>query len=591
MDNMSRESNTNVPVEACTVDNDPSVTFESITFSDGTEITLGSTDVVVLVGPNNTGKSVALRELQQSVSSGNHVQQNVIRRVSLRMDGTDVDVRSYVQRNAAKRSESGGTTYRGYQFAIQDRKINPYWLNGCEGRGLGVLTSVFCQQLQTQNRIIGSNAVEAIDFLNLNPNNPIHSLYLDDTLERKISGYFEQAFGQELVVHRLGGRRISLRVGERPTPKKKGEDRLSKSYNERLIDLTTGLDEQGDGMRSFATVILHLLVPTTPSVLILDEPEAFLHPPQAKLLGELIAKERAPQSQLFVATHSPDVVQGLLNEAPGNLRMIRMRREGNINHVRELDKRRAKEISFDPLMKYSSALAGVFHERVIICEADGDCMFYSSVLDLPSVRGDMSPDVLFIHANGKDRMAKLARALKKLDVPVDVIVDIDIIRSKDLLKELIEILGGDWNKAQPMAQSVIKAIEQKPGTLNPIAMKKAIIDSLNDVEPTESFAQDARSEINKIVGKASPWDHIKTTGIPSIPAGTAMQQFKALLKFCERLRLWIVPVGELEGFCRSIGGHGPKWVQKLIEQRDLSIDPDLQEARDFVRKVWHGETS
>ena len=138
-------------------------------------------------------------------------------------------------------------------------------------------------------------------------------------------------------------------------------------------------------MRSFASVILHLLAPITPSILILDEPEAFLHPPQAKLLGELIAKKRSSRAQLFVATHSPDVLNGLLNVAPDHLRVLRIRREGNVNRVKELDKQRAKEISTDPLMKYSSVMSGVFHERVIICESDADCMFYSTLLDLPEI--------------------------------------------------------------------------------------------------------------------------------------------------------------------------------------------------------------
>ena len=50
--------------------------------------------------------------------------------------------------------------------------------------------------------------------------------------------------------------------------------------------------------------------------------------------------------------------------------------------------------------------------------------------------------------------------------------------------------------------------------------------------------------------------------------------------------LWIVPVGELEGFCKSVGGHGPRWVQQVIEERDLANDPELGRARAFVREVW-----
>ena len=92
----------------------------------------------------------------------------------------------------------------------------------------------------------------------------------------------------------------------------------------------------------------------------LDEPEAFLHPPQAQLLGELIAKERSARSQLFVATHSPDVLNGLLNVAPDHLRVLRIQRDGNVNRVKELDKQRVKEIVADPLVRYSSVMSGVF---------------------------------------------------------------------------------------------------------------------------------------------------------------------------------------------------------------------------------------
>ena len=244
-------------------------------------------------------------------------------------------------------------------------------------------------------------------------------LYSEDQLENRINGYFQQAFGEDLVVYRLGGNEIPILVGKNQSLQT-GENRTSSSYCRRLIDSTTPLKQQGDGMRSFASVVLHLLAPVTPSILMLDEPEAFLHPPQARLLGELIAKERSSRSQLFVATHSVDVINGLLNVAPDNLRVLRIRRHGNVNHVKELDKERAKQINADPLMKYLSVLSGLFHERVIICEADSDCTFYSSLLNLREVHGDHQPDVLFVHANGKDRIGALVKTLTELDVPVEL---------------------------------------------------------------------------------------------------------------------------------------------------------------------------
>lgn len=162
-----------------------------------------------------------------------------------------------------------------------------------------------------------------------------------------------------------------------------GEDRLSDSYLKRLRDQNLPLTAQGDGMRSFATVILRTLAPAAMSIILLDEPEAFLHPPQARLLGELIAKERPIGRQLFIATHSQDVLQGLLNVAPDNLRIIRLQRSGVVNKVKELDKYLTKKISADPIMRFSSVLSGVFHKRVIVCESDSDCMFTAQFLTFP----------------------------------------------------------------------------------------------------------------------------------------------------------------------------------------------------------------
>ena len=51
--------------------------------------------------------------------------------------------------------------------------------------------------------------------------------------------------------------------------------------------------------------------------------------------------------------------------------------------------------------------------------------------------------------------------------------------------------------------------------------------------------------------------------------------------------MWIVPAGELEGFCRSIeAGHGPAFVAKVLEERDLESDMELADARQFVAKIW-----
>ena len=103
------------------------------------------------------------------------------------------------------------------------------------------------------------------------------------------------------------------------------------------------------------------------------------------------------------------MLHGLINVASDRLRVLRVQREGYVNRVKELDKKLVREISIDPLMKYLlGTCPACFMIALIICEADADCKFYSSILDLAEVHGKRQPDVRLVHASGKGRIAALA---------------------------------------------------------------------------------------------------------------------------------------------------------------------------------------
>ena len=547
----------------------PTVTFEKITFSDGKTLDLVEDDVVVFVGPNNAGKSRALMELEEHFS--NPSETLVVKSVEIRKVGTPQGFVEFLKANTeiSTKGQSVVIKFPGSSYS-SGGDIGEFW-----HRDIGWSRTLFCVRIKTETRIRDSDQVNAIDVNNEQPTHPTHRLYADDDLEVRISDYFERAFGEALIVDQRSGSKIPLRVGTRLVPEA-GENQLSSKYWARVRNSSFPLDTQGDGMRSFASVILHLLAPITPSILLLDEPEAFLHPPQARILGEIIVSEKPSKAQLFVATHSPDVLQGLVDIASDHLRIVRIRREGNINHMKELDKKIVQQISRDPLMKYSSVISGLFHDRVIICEGDSDCLFYSSLLDIPSVRQDQPRDVLFIHANGKQRMATLAQTLSALDVPVDVIADIDLLRDETDLKRLIEALGGDWSRAQPMSNSVRSAV----------GVRRAIEETLEKAPTSGEFPRGLRTEIESTLRKSSPWEAIKSAGKAALPHGQPTQNFQELQEFCNRIGLWIVPVGELEGFCPTIGHKGPRWVQQVIEQRNLADDEEIEEARNFLSKIW-----
>ena len=535
--------------------------------------------MVVFVGPNNAGKSQALQDIRKQLSDG--LPGTVIRDAKFDYFGSAEEVEEYVKQHSVLEDSDTMPMYRGYKFSLVARWFTNSWMQSDSG-----FASMFCMEMSTQTRLQDSDPAPAIASPSKNIEHPIQMLYQDGDLEARISAYFFRAFGVHLIIHRLGGREIPLLVGQRIEPEG-SEDRLSTSYMDRLLRTTVPLQKQGDGMRSFASVILHLLVPITPSILLLDEPEVFLHPPQARLLGEILAMERSHHAQLFVATHSADVLQGLLNVVGADhLRVIRIEREDDVNQVKELDRNLAREISKDPLMKYSSVLSGVFHKRVIICESDADCMFYSSLLDIPSVHRGPFPDVLFVHANGKHRVAKQAGALVELGVRVDVIVDMDILQNENDLQKLFGALGGNWSDVMAKASSVRKAIQGRQ-VRNAGATSNKIKEELLHVPATGEFPKTVIQAINRHLRDVSPWAQIKRTGEAGIPPGQAINDYKMLKSVLEAKGLWIVPVGELEGFCREIGGHGPKWVQQVVGVLDLGTCEELKHAREFVGRVWN----
>jgi ATPase subunit of ABC transporter with duplicated ATPase domains len=70
----------------------PKLSFETITFSDGTTLQIAEDDIVVFGGPNNAGKSAALRELEAWVARS--TPGVVVKQASLRKVGTSSDLRA-----------------------------------------------------------------------------------------------------------------------------------------------------------------------------------------------------------------------------------------------------------------------------------------------------------------------------------------------------------------------------------------------------------------------------------------------------------------------------------------------------------------
>lgn len=561
----------------------PTLSFETIRFSDGTELSLDRGDVVVFVGPNNAGKSASLRELEAWVARP--TPGRVVIEATLRKEGTEADLRAYLDANAHRTGSSHDLQFGGIGYNIHHSHLAYF-----DQPDRHPVAAFFAKRLATETRILDSTAAPAVALFQEPPTHPIHLLMMDPTLATNISAKFRHAFGQDLTVFRAGGSIFPLYVGNKP-PVHPERDELSREFIEELQLTNVPLDAQGDGMRSFAAVLLHVLAANNHSIQFLDEPEAFLHPPQARLLGRYIAENRSGERQLFISTHSTDILDGLIEGGLDNVRIVRLRREGNVNRVKELGKEQTKALANDTLTRFSRIFDGIFFERVIICESDADCLFYQSLLDLPSISRERRPDVLFVHTSGKHRMARLANTLRSLNVPVSVIADIDLLSEENTTKQLFEELGGTWEIARPHWKAVSDAVVSQRPRLNASQIVQMVEQELDGVTGTAEFPKNKERAIKQIFKNVSPWSSLKQSGRSGVPKGEPTRQFDALYETLADVGLWIVPVGELEGFCPSVGSHGPGFVEKVLESYDLQDAAELSEAREFISKVWCGATS
>lgn len=552
--------------------------LNEIQFSDTTKIKLEKNDLVVLVGPNNAGKSASLKEMLGLINAS-HSKGKVVNNINMVREGSESELFSLISSKSITDTTKEQPQYSGFGFSFYKPVAKSNWDN--YQNGIQQISPLFCNLLTTEQRLLAANPAQNIQFTKSPFSHPIHFLQRYDSLEEKFCDYFRQAFGTDLIVHRNSGNVVPLYVGQRPVLRQ-GEDRVSEGYLRDLESLDL-LQEQGDGMRSFVGLLLNVFV-SDYSMLFIDEPEAFLHPPQARLLGKMLAKDLPTERQLFLATHSESFLKGLLDANVTNLKIIRIQREGTINKVSMLNSSDINNIWNDSLLRHSNVLDGLFHSKVVICESDSDSRFFSAVLSaLFDNTNSIAPDVLFINCGGKHRIPTAVKALKKLNVPIKVVADFDVLNDTYPLKEIFEDLGGAWLDVGADWKLVKREIEQKrPEFLTADAKKE--IETIFNSTTERIFPKLKISEIQKALKKASAWTEAKEVGKAFIPSGNASQAFERIqVKFIEK-GLLILEVGELESFVKSVGNHGPKWVSEVLA-KDLKNDRELEPARQFVNQL------
>jgi len=532
--------------------------ISKIVLGENTCVPIQKNDIVVFVGPNNAGKSQALRDIYHLC----HQKTNPIvvkdlwvskspcplsQTLSLLSDGLNLGNRT--------RYSILNENYSIYEHSDRDYRKNQYH---------GEFYSAFVANLDTAARLticLPPNSISRDG----QKSHPIHYAAFDGSKRKWLSSNFKKAFGIDLIPNTQFGATIPLCLGEpvQLSGKYADEQERQEAYA-AILSKYKKVHDQGDGIKSFVGILLYLMMDHFCTYLI-DEPESFLHPPQAHIMGQIIGQTLSENQQAFISTHSEDIIKGLLAVCPERLKIVRITRKDDINCFSILENKTFSDIWSDPLLKYSNIMSSLFHKSVVLCESDSDCKMYAAVESHIKASIGKYSETLFVHCGGKHRMSKIITALRSLNIPIILIPDIDVLNDESIFMGITQAFGLSWDDLQKdyrIIASNLHSSKEKIARTEARATILSIIDSKAEKELSSAEINAIKSSV-KI---SSKWDNLKASGVASLPAGDATAAFNRLDRILRDNGVYLVPVGELECFIKEIGGHGPEWVNKVFEK-------------------------
>lgn len=556
----------------------PSVVIKKIKFNDNTEIELNNDDIVVFVGANNVGKSRVLKDIKNDIleSSSKKVIVDEIEYQDTNFE--EINMRNYFKNNF----ELGPN---GYDIAVDVNHTHNYNEHNFQNVKSGDkhFYKVLFSFLSTESR--------------LNMTAPISYSFINDKLRfnvmRKLERDKKNITTLNDIVFSCFGKKIDISEGTWQNAVYKlykfgTKDEIDKSVSADtrearcLLESLENLNDQGDGIRS-AVAILASLITTTHSLYLIDEPETFLHPPQARILGRNIV-DLSQNKQCFISTHNIDLLRGMLEKNYARIKIIKINRTDNVNEFYVLDNDSIKVVSDDKNLKYSNILNGLFYNTVVLCENESDCKFYSALLE--KIDNDCYQNTLFCAVGGKDQFKIIIPLLNKLKINFLVIADLDLINNRDKLKDLINsIETNKYNQISSIHNDFLNLFESKTDdqVKKQSEIKEEILSFITD---TPYMSDETASKIRQVLKNISHLKLLKNCGKSCLPAGECVQKYNQIINFLNKSNIFVVECGEIERFITEIDGHGSLWVEEVFKKYPTLDEPEYSNAKDFIKKSF-----
>lgn len=533
-------------------------------------LNLAITPITVFVGPNNSGKSKALREIHSFCREGILDARNVIlNEVTLK----DVDKNKFNEKLSHLKKEPNeheslseeNIILGNYNERIQISKKD---LNqAIDNVNTGYFRQWFCSWFLKFNTLLldGQGRMQLVreqhgGNLQSPPQNSLSALFRNDEKRKEVRRIVHDAFSMYFVIDPTDLGQLKIRLSE-VAPQNDMEERGVHAEAVDFHSKAKKIDDMSDGVKAFTGIVLEL-VAGDPMVLLIDEPEAFLHPSLSYKLGKEVSITSSAQNKnIFVSTHSSNFIMGCMQSGiPINI--VRLTYSQGVATARLLPDEKLLQLMRNPLLRSTGVVDGLFYEAVIVTESDADRAFYQEINDR-LLR--YSPDsgisnCLFINAQNKQTVHQIIKPLRELGIPAVAIVDIDVLKE-----------GGQvWSSF--LSGGFLPQITQTPlGTIRQTLKQKF-------------------SDLNI--------DMKRDGGISALP-DDEREAAENLLNQLAEYGLFVVANGELEYWLKHLGatGHGPKWLVEIFEKMGENpehpdyIKPEIGDVWAFIERIKNWTSS
>jgi len=524
------------------------------------------TSLTVFVGPNNSGKSLALREIGKFITEpNNHTPRKItgnFKFAALTPEQAK-EVQDKFERepppNQPSHPENMYLAHRGGAQGIGKQHFL-HTLQHPEAQSLQfrqLYLSSYTTTLGGENRIALTNPQQAGSFQTPDPFHALQVLFANDGLREKVRAILYRAFKQYFILDPTHAGQLTIRFSTRSPIDVTEEQGLHKKARE-FYAASHPIAESSDGVKAYTGIVTQIIA-GEPKIILIDEPEAFLHPPLAYQLGKEIAEIASEgDKNVLVSTHSASFVMGCLQTGPST-DIVRLTYTDGTPTARVLNNKDVLSLTKHPLLRSTGVINALFHEFVIVTESDSDRAFYQEINDrlLKTQPSRGIPNCLFLNAQNKQTTRIITKPLRALGIPTLSIVDIDVLKEG----------GNVWKDF--LDSGYVPELERKSLETSRSLLKKALEDTGKDMK--------------------------KDGGVDLLAKGDR-EALNNLFDRLEEYGLFVVRGGEVESWLKHLGAtkHGSQWLIDMFDKlgTDLSepdyVEPAAGDVWDFLEraKTW-----